>query len=47
MLKFIIMKIKVILEQLGTEIFRTGDEDKKGDIIRNLLLAEGIGKFFK
>ncbi len=38
MLKFIINRIKKILEQLNPEIFRT-DEAKKGGIIKNLLLA--------
>jgi hypothetical protein len=47
MLKFIIMKIKTILELLKPEVFRVADEDHKNDIIKNLLLAEGVDKFFK
>jgi hypothetical protein len=39
MLKFIIMKIRAILELLDPEIFRTIDEDRKNGIIKNLLLA--------
>jgi hypothetical protein len=39
MLKFIIMKIKGILEQLKPEVFRATNDDQKNDIIKNLLLA--------
>ncbi len=39
MLKFIINRIKKILEQLNTNIFRTENEAKKAGIIKNLLLA--------
>ncbi len=47
MLKFIMMKIRQIMEQLNVSVFGTTDEDRKDEIIRMVFSAEGIDNFYK